>query len=377
MPTTYKNDSHVQLARYNQQFGCLSSSGFKHFMKNISEDRWMLQFSIDQYQDTINRYGTLVQHSMRKVVDYFYTFSNIVGYLDQGEFWVIADKDINELEVQLRSILPEFMDFTTSRELWKGNTSLVFDKKLTSPLYSEIQNGIIQNKFTNLYQPIFNRDLEVVGSEALVRWQDHKHVGPETFLEAARSDFLLELIEERVWKNLVKASDSGYLHQKYVTINISAERFQDPTLADKLIQDLVDRVDICLIVEITEHLKFDANDVSKDNLLKLKEHGVSVYLDDFGTGYSGLGSLLQLHIDGIKIDKRFVDGLGHSKESQIICRSIIQLAQNMDVSIVAEGVEEKEQLDWLVNEGCELFQGYFFSKPLTAMDLSSMDPALS
>ena len=108
-------------------------------------------------------------------------------------------------------------------------------------------------------------------------------------------------------------------------------------------------------------------------LSKIREKGISLAIDDFGTGYSSLSYLKKLPITRLKIDKSFVDDIPNSQESIAIAKAIISLAKSFGIAITAEGVENKEQLDFLINQNCDEIQGYYFSKPITFEELKSFD----
>lgn len=133
---------------------------------------------------------------------------------------------------------------------------------------------------------------------------------------------------------------------------------------DRILQDTnLDRT--YLEVEITESLLFDDIDKAIALLWELKRRGISIALDDFGTGYSSLSYLQKLPIDTLKIDRSFVTNIASNPDDAAISKAIVALAQSLELKITAEGVETKEQLNYLQNQGCHEVQGYYFSKPLS------------
>ena len=165
--------------------------------------------------------------------------------------------------------------------------------------------------------------------------------------------------QTKIWQN------KGYNPVK-VAVNLSPYQFSQPNLIehiDKIIND-VDLDPKWLELEITESgiLKNEYKSIKK--LQTLREKGYSIAIDDFGTGYSSLSKLQDLPVDTIKIDKTFIDKILTNQKTAAIARYIVKLAHDFGYNVVAEGVEEKEQLDFLHDLGCDQYQGFYFSKPL-------------
>jgi EAL domain-containing protein (putative c-di-GMP-specific phosphodiesterase class I) len=148
-------------------------------------------------------------------------------------------------------------------------------------------------------------------------------------------------------------------------VNVSARQFRSPGFLDKIRHEL-DATGLTpdrLMLEITESLLMSDEQVWSD-LATLREHGVRVAIDDFGTGYSSLSYLRQVPIDVVKIDKSFIDTMASSAQQRALVEGILRLAQTLGLQVVAEGIEKQADRDLLVEIGCPLGQGYFFSGPL-------------
>jgi EAL domain-containing protein (putative c-di-GMP-specific phosphodiesterase class I) len=159
-----------------------------------------------------------------------------------------------------------------------------------------------------------------------------------------------------------------------MAVNISARQVHQPGLLD-VVSDALHESGIdpsTLVLEITESLMMQDADLAITRLNELKQLGVRLAIDDFGTGYSSLSYLRRFPVDILKIDKSFVDGVSHKGKEQELAQSIIELGQTLHLEIVAEGVEHAEQLGWLQSRHCNLGQGFLFSEPIAAADLTAL-----
>ncbi|MGI4768806.1 MAG: putative bifunctional diguanylate cyclase/phosphodiesterase [Janthinobacterium lividum] len=243
-------------------------------------------------------------------------------------------------------------------------------------LESAIKAGILSGQFEVHYQPrVCGRDLEIVGAEALVRWNHPQRglVMPATFIPLCEETGLIEKLGLFVLRTAMRAqkvwSDLGWTVA--VSINISQKQLENPMFShfveDALSASGCDAASIEL--EITESLLMQQRDVCVPMLERLREQGLRVSIDDFGTGYSNLARLHEFSIDCIKIDRAFVKQL---PENEAISDIIVKLCKSMKVKIVAEGVETVDQLLWLQSRECDEFQGYYFSKPVPKADFERL-----
>ncbi len=246
-----------------------------------------------------------------------------------------------------------------------------------------IQNGLRQARETNelqvVFQPFFSiHDQQLAGCEALMRWNNESLgvVGPDRFIPIAEESgqiiALTEWMIAAVLKQIGQWRAQGHLPPR-VWINISPLHFRIQSIGELLMRQLTDHSlpPGVIGIEITETALSLAPDQLASNLLQLKGLGVPVSLDDFGTGHSSLSRLSRLPIDTVKIDREFIDGLdGANGENDMeITRTVILMAHSLGMKALAEGVENKTQLDCLKSLGCDFVQGNLLSLPLTAEQL--------
>ena len=244
-------------------------------------------------------------------------------------------------------------------------------------MMSELRQAITQNELSLYYQPKINlKTNQCIGVEALVRW-NHPEKGqilPDIFIGDAEKSGAIKSLTQWVLTNAIKQSAQwnrdGFCIE--MSVNISARDFQDPALL-KLIEDQISNSTLepsCLILELTESAVMTDTKKAFDSLAKLDKMGVKLAIDDFGAGYSSLDYLKRLPVDELKIDKSFVIDMATSKNDAAIVRSTVDLAHNLGLNVVAEGVENQITLDLLKDMNCDSMQGYFTSKPLPADEVS-------
>ena len=238
-------------------------------------------------------------------------------------------------------------------------------------LEKDLVIAIDNQEFRAFYQPKVNREGAIVGMESLIRWQSPARglVPPLHFIPLAEKNGLIKDIGYIIMYESCRQTKEWQtmgLPPLKVAVNLSSFQFRQPCLIDKIKEILsVTGLDPqWLEFEITESGIMENEKESIGKLNEINALGVSISIDDFGTGYSSLSKLKSLPIDTIKIDKSFVDDLPHDATSVNIATTIIDLAHNLGFKVVAEGVETKEQIDFLLYLGCDQFQGYYYSKPL-------------
>ncbi len=235
------------------------------------------------------------------------------------------------------------------------------------------QDSALRNKEFIMYlQPKCQlKDGTAVGAEALVRWQeqDGNMIFPNDFIPLFESNgFVVNLdmyMLERVCETLVKWKNEGYTCIP-VSVNFSRRHLDIPNFAEK-IDDVVKKygIDNHLIeIELTEGIFFENEDLLRNILSELHKRGFSLSMDDFGTGYSSLGLLHSLPVDVLKLDRSFFTKTEKAERAAIIVENIAQMAHRLGMPTVAEGVETSAQVEFLKNIGCDMAQGYYYSKPL-------------
>lgn len=234
-----------------------------------------------------------------------------------------------------------------------------------------METAIKENQFNVYYQPKFSlREEKVGGAEALVRWT-HPELGfisPGEFIPLfENSGFITELdfyVAEKTCSDLREWIDKG-LPAVPVSCNLSRADFSHPALAETIVK-IADKYSIphnLLHIEVTESAYTDNMRVFLDTVQKLHHAGFHIELDDFGAGYSSLTVLSELDIDILKLDMYFARNMGSPKQD-LILKHIFSIAQKLNIDVIAEGVETKEQSDAFRNMGCTYIQGYYYSKPL-------------
>ena len=234
----------------------------------------------------------------------------------------------------------------------------------------DLQHALNENEIELWYQPIFNRRSgSMISLEALLRWKHKRHgwIPPEEIvMVAARSglaEALLRYSFGEVCAMIGKLADLG-LHDVRVALNISPREISRLPIDAMLLKGLAASgvPAVMLEIEITEESAMDIRSV-QEKLNRLAKSGVGIAVDDFGVGYSSLATLRQPYITKIKIDNSFVRGITRSSENQILVQAVLNLGRSMNVQVVAEGVESREDLDWLEQNGADLLQGYFLLPP--------------
>ncbi|MGV8906285.1 MAG: EAL domain-containing protein [Acetobacterium sp.] len=245
--------------------------------------------------------------------------------------------------------------------------------KLTNSLYRAME----KDELVLYYQPqICVATKKIVGLEALIRWK-HPELGiisPGTFIPLAEQTGLIIPIGDWILKTACSQSISWQalgLPPLRMAVNLSGEQFRNPNLVKNVKKSLGETglSPKYLELEITESIALKGSVNVKQTLNELKDLGISIAIDDFGTEYSSLSRLKLLPIDRIKMDIEFVRGLSKNIKDEAIAKVIIQLAKNLDLKVIAEGVETKPQLDFLENQCCDEIQGFYYYKPLPAEEV--------
>ncbi|MEJ7849048.1 MAG: EAL domain-containing protein [Pyrinomonadaceae bacterium] len=262
-------------------------------------------------------------------------------------------------------------------KFYKSEMNSMALKRLS--LESDLRRAIERSEFSVYYQPkIDTVSRQIVGTEALVRWQ-HPTLGlisPDEFIPAAEETGLIVAIGE--WVLRAACTQTKLWHDEgfplCVAVNLSAIQFQENDLAG-LIAGIIDESGLnpyFLNLEVTETCLMENSAVAFETLNRLRELGVKISIDDFGTGYSSLGYLKSLPVDVLKIDRSFIRDLTNSPDDSAMVSAILTLAHNLNLEVVAEGVETEEQLAMLKTMKCDEWQGYLCSKPIVADSLKDL-----
>lgn len=245
---------------------------------------------------------------------------------------------------------------------------------------AQLRQAIEENQFILHYQPqIYLKDLSLRGLEALVRWQ-HPQRGllmPVEFITLTEESGLILKIEPLILE-MASRQRLRWIEQKVcpgtIAVNMSGRRFRQADLVETMAGLLETNRQDCgqLEFELTETAMLDHLEQTTEMINQLRGYGVSFALDDFGSGYASLNYLRYLPIDLVKIDRDFIRNMFDNQHDTLIVKTIIDLAHNMGLQVVAEGIETVEQYNYLKQCGCDIGQGYYFSRPLPPEELAAL-----
>ena len=245
------------------------------------------------------------------------------------------------------------------------------EKKRKLLIANSIFNAIKNDEFMLYYQPKVSPEEKIIGYEALLRWTSETlgKVSPAEFIPIAEQSGKIQIITKWVLERLcqdIEKIQQAINPNIVVSVNLSAQDIKSVSLTSH-IKSLFKQYAVepsAIEFEVTESAYLENFDMANDFFSELRKLGTSIALDDFGTGYSSLSYLTQLQLNTLKIDKQFVDNLVISERSTLITKTIIEMAKQLNLKICAEGVETREQFNFLIENGCHQLQGYLFSKPI-------------
>ena len=410
------------LAETDSLTGVYSEQGFCHYADELRKSKdteyTLLRFDVNHFKAINELFGAEKSLAILKLIadrlKVLVGNDGICGRLGADIFTVCmptdkldAEKIVNDLEQLISKTLPGFNasiysaiycmnDPETSVELMldraglaiqqiKGNyldrftkyNGLVKDVMLKEQaLTSDMEFALGNNEFCIHIQPIYDIHTgKVVSAEALVRWNHSKRglLPPDSFIPLFERNGMIAKLDHHVWELacafLKKLIDEG-VEPVPISVDVSRVNLFLPSLGDDIVA-LLDKYGIgreYLKLEITESARTADQTRLVEAVGKLKELGFTIVMDDFGTGYSSLRVLKDMPIDVVKIDMNFVAELGSSNKASIIVKHMSTLAKALGMTVIAEGVETKEQLGYLKSVECDQLQGYYFSKPLTEDD---------
>lgn len=279
--------------------------------------------------------------------------------------------------------LLSYADSSMAMAKKKRNQYLFFSRHVHHQLMRNIEieqalhQAIENNEINLMYQPQMNRENKLFGVEALVRWHSKKlgFIPPDQFIPIAEETGLMPklglYIMHKAMQEIAALQQQNNLNFK-LSINVSVRQFIQIDFIEKLMDACKKFTNgqIEITIEITESLFIESVETLLPLFYKMKAHYITLSLDDFGTGYSSLSMLRKIPIDELKIDKSFVDNIAFDKKDKAMVNSIISMGKSLGMTVLAEGVETQEQVDILHRAGCDIYQGYHFSKPLSLEDLT-------
>jgi diguanylate cyclase (GGDEF)-like protein len=257
------------------------------------------------------------------------------------------------------------------------NAMCFFDPQMQATISARVQleqdlrAALTQGQFALYYQPQFERKGGVVGAEVLIRWHHPVRglVPPLEFIPLAEeSDLIISIgywVLRTACQQLALWQQDISTRDLHLSVNVSARQFRQHTFATQ-VAEVIRETGInaqLLKLELTESVVLDNMDDTIAKMTELKTTGVRFSMDDFGTGYSSLAYLTRLPMDQLKIDQSFVRNIGIQHSDGVIVQTIIGMARNLALEVIAEGVETPAQHEFLARHGCYLYQGYLFGKP--------------
>ena len=397
-----KNDSYLK----NNIFDLIKDKGSFAFISfEITNIKIMITLlGIKNTENMLKKIYTYLEETLRKdeviVHSYLGEFKLLIKYSELIEIIRRIEKiNFDEINSNVKFIIGIYLidDSASSYEDMcsyvniaketlniKNNYYMIYNKQMHKKeierikLEEDIIEGIAKKEFKAWFQPKYGEDGKtVIGAEALVRWyRDSDIILPYVFIPMCEANNLIkdidELVLEDVCKNLRKWIDEG---KKIVpiSVNLSRSYLDNVNCIDKLDKYMNQyNIDKKLVeFEITESSLIENEERLKQIVASLHEKGYKVLVDDFGIGYSSIKSISCVDFDIMKIDKSFIDEIGVEKWEDII-RYTINIASTFGMSVIAEGVETKEQYDFLLKCNCRIFQGYYFNKPMDASSFSHL-----
>lgn len=311
---------------------------------------------------------------MIKLLSDRYSNKNFRLYIYLGVYYI---KDVNET---IRQMVDKVSLVIMKSKGNMSNYILYYDENsyrndiFKQQLIGEFETALNENQFCMYLQPQTDKDGNMLGAEALIRWK-HPNMGlimPGAFIECFEDAGLIYRLDNYIWEEAAKQlkiwKDSGYNY--YISVNISAKDFYHIDVYQTF-KNLVSKYGIDtdkLHIEITETALSEDKQAAHKTIERLHDEGFIIEIDDFGSGYSSFNFLKDVCADVIKIDRVFLKKSSHEERGEQILRSIISLSHDIGMDVITEGVENVDQLSMLAKMNCDWFQGYYFSKPITVGD---------
>ena len=262
-------------------------------------------------------------------------------------------------------------DDNDNRMVW-FNDAMQQEQLWVHKVENDMENALKNKEFQVYLQPKYSTKEEILsGAEALVRWihPTEGFVAPYRFIPIFEKNGFVIQLDDYMIVEVARQQAKWISEGKKVvpiSVNVSRVHFVREDLAEHICQ-LVDQFNVpheYIELELTESAFFDDKDVLLNTIKKLKAYGFEILMDDFGAGYSSLNSLKELPLDVVKLDAGFFRDADESGRGKLIVEDTISLAKKLDMRIVAEGIETREQVDFLAEMNCDLIQGYYFAKPM-------------
>ena len=344
--------------------------GPKELCAHSSSSNFALLMRYQDVEELKNRIYDIIQHLEMIGTEHKFSFQAGVYLIDPYED-VDLERDYNNA-CTARSSMAESDD----SGMVFFDDKFVDDQKWLSSVEERQQAALANEEFIVYYQPKYDPSTrKLKGAEALIRWEspDLGFVSPGKFIPIfEKNGFITEIdhyMIEHVARDQKKWLDAGY-ECVPVSVNVSRAHFVESDLAEQ-IAALVDKAGTphrYIEIELTESAFFDDKKAMINTISRLQQNGFAVSMDDFGSGYSSLNSLKDMPLDVLKLDADFFRGENAGDRGRIVVSEAISIAKKLHMRTVAEGVEEKEQVDFLASQGCDMIQGFYFAKPMPGGD---------
>lgn len=337
----------------------------------------------DIYGRLFNDHFALLMPRRRFRVDIFKdAFKDSFGYLHNYAYALVCHigvYDIEDRNIPVSVMCDRaFLALSTIKSSFSSvsayyNDGLRKDIMKMQELMNELPLALKYRELVMYLQPQISHDGNLLGAEALIRWYHHEKgiIPPCDFIQVTEKVGMISEVDLYIWEEACKKlaewkKKKNGMENLYISINISPKNFYVVDVYDVL-TGLVEKYGISpskLNLEITETAIIMDFERQIKLINKLRDYGFAVEMDDFGSGYSSLNMLKEIDVDVLKIDMAFLkENADHSK-SRMILENIVHLAKGLGIKVVTEGVEKKEQVDFLTEAGCDIFQGFYFSKPM-------------
>jgi len=350
----------------------------RRFKDNVTKEDKVVRFGGDEFIIILNSHKT-----NEELKNFLKTILNTIKrpIVVNGKYLYVSAsigvsqiKDSSELNLLIKfadSAMYEAKNAGKDRyEFFRKEISEKIDKRLKLKNY--IRNALEKNEFEIYFQPQIDKFEKTYGAEVLIRWNHPTDgvVSPFYFIPLAIEVGIIDKIDiwviESAIKQHIKWQEKGYY--PILACNVTIYEIEKGELFQNL-KYLLEKYNFdakYLNIEVTEEGVMKDPELSIEMLNEINDLGIKINIDDFGTGYSSFAYLKKLPVNKLKIDREFIKDITEDKDDEIITKSMISLSKNLNLKSVAEGVETQEQLDFVLSDGCDYIQGYFYSKPIPA-----------
>lgn len=344
----------------NKICGRISGDKFAVLVEKDFFDMKEVQKNNDLLQETVKKFNFIVKNyiGIYEVSDHF---ENVKTMFDKA---MLAIKEIyGDLEKKVA-----FYDTPLMEKMLSDRQTI-----------TQFESSLAKGEFTMFLHPqVDAATSRIMGAEALARWikPGKGVIAPSQFIPLLEKAGLIHKLDQYIWELAAKklAEWKASNNEMYISINISVKDFYYGDVY-KILTGLVEKYGISpqkLNIEITETVLMQNIDIHRNILQKLHDYGFTIEMDDFGSGYSSLNTLKNLEMNILKIDMDFLKDWDRNKKNRNIIASIISMSKALGMTVVSEGVETKEQAEFLKESGCDIFQGFYFSKPIPVDDFKEL-----